>query len=41
MNKTFFKEYFKLMQAGMESVNKDDLIAAIETIQAVSQRGIN
>ena len=27
------------MQAGMESVNKNDLIAATETIQAVSQKG--
>jgi|TARA_Y100000310_G_scaffold307709_1_gene350041 D-sedoheptulose 7-phosphate isomerase len=39
MSKTFFKEYFKFMQAGMESVNKDDLIVAAETIQAVSQKG--
>ena len=39
MSKTFFKEYFKFMQAGMESVNKDNLIAATETIQAVSQKG--
>ena len=39
MSKKFFKEYFKFMQAGMESVNKDDLIVATETIQAVSQKG--
>ena len=39
MSKTFFKDYFKFMQVGMESVNKDDLIAAAEIIQAVSQMG--
>jgi len=39
MNKTFFEDYFKFMQSGMESVNHDDLINAAEKIQAVSQKG--
>jgi len=39
MNKTFFKDYFKFMQSGMESVNHDDLIDAAEKIQAVSSKG--
>ena len=39
MNKQFFNNYFKFLQAGMESVNKDDLLAAVAKIQAVAQRG--
>ena len=39
MNKEFFNNYFKYMQAGMESVNKDDLIASAEKIELVSQKG--
>jgi len=38
MNK-FFTDYFKYIQVGLESVNKDDLIAAAEKIQAVSKKG--
>ena len=39
MNKEFFNNYFKYMQTGMESVNKDDLIAATEKILSVTQGG--
>jgi len=39
MSNKFFTDYFKFMQTGMESVNKDDLRAAAEKIRAVSQNG--
>jgi D-sedoheptulose 7-phosphate isomerase len=39
MSNKFFIDYFKFMQAGMESVNKDDLIVAAEKIRTVSQNG--
>ena len=39
MSKMFFKDYFKFMQSGMESVNHDDLIDAVEKIQGVSSKG--
>ena len=35
----FFTDYFKFMQTGMNSVNHDDLIAAAEKIQVISQMG--
>jgi len=39
MSNTFFKDYFKFMQGGMNSVNHNDLITAAEKIQAISQMG--
>ena len=39
MSNKFFTDYFEFMQAGMESVNYDDLIATAEKIQVVSQKG--
>jgi D-sedoheptulose 7-phosphate isomerase len=39
MKKEFFKNYFKYMQAGMESVNYNDLIAATDKIKTVSKAG--
>ena len=39
MSNQFFKDYFNLIQAGIESVNKDHLIASAEKIQTVSQKG--
>jgi len=39
MSKEFFKNYFKYMQIGMESVNKNDLITAAKKIQNVALRG--
>ena len=39
MNNKFFSDYFNFMEIAMASVNHDDLIAAAEKIQAVSQKG--
>jgi D-sedoheptulose 7-phosphate isomerase len=39
MSDKFFTDYFKFIQAGMESINHEDLIKASEKIQAVSKAG--
>lgn len=39
MNKKFFTDYFKFMQAGMQSVNHADLQKATEIILEVSKKG--
>ena len=39
MNNKFFSDYFNFMEIAIASVNHDDLIAAAEKIEAVSQEG--
>jgi len=39
MNKDFFEDYFKHVQKGIESVNKNDLISASKKIQSVHDNG--
>jgi hypothetical protein len=41
MSNKFFTDYFKFMQAGMESVNYDDLIAAAKKIRLCLKEEIN
>jgi len=39
MSNKFFTDYFQSIQAGIESVNQDDLIKASDDIKAVSKAG--
>ena len=39
MSEKFFTDYFKFMQAGMESISHEDLVKAVDKIKAVSKAG--